>query len=125
MTGELTAKRLIRSGGAILLSLVIAAYGLWQGRDLLFGIRTRVKGIEDGMRSGTAVLSLTGVARRAGGMRIDDRFVPVAEDGSWSDTIALLPGQNIVTIATTDRFKRTKTRIYRIYYAPDERTISS
>ncbi len=124
MAEGITAKRLLRTGGPMLLALLIAAYGIWQGRDLLFGIRLRVEGISDGMRAASPVLALSGVARHGSGMTVNGRFVPVAESGAWSDTIALLPGTNVITLAAADKFKRQRTRAYTVFYS-SEAPISS
>ncbi len=91
-------------------------YGIWRSRDLLFGIRLNVAGITDGMTTTSEVLNLSGAARHANGLLINGRLVPLAEDGTWQDSIVLLPGYNIITISAMDKFQRTTNHEYRVTY---------
>jgi hypothetical protein len=116
MPREITAKHVVRYGSIILLFVVIAGYGMWISRDLLFGIRLSVSGISDGMSAQAPLLDITGTARHANNVTLDGRTIPIAQSGAWSDTIALMPGYNVVTIGASDKFGRTKSRQYRVYY---------
>ncbi len=116
MTKEITAKKLIRYGSALLLFLVVAGYAIWQSRDLLFGITVSVNGIQNGMTVTDPLLALSGTSPHARGMTIDGQDVPTAENGTWTDTIALMPGVNTITIAATDKFHRTISKQYVVYY---------
>lgn len=98
------------------LCVLIAGYGVWISRDLLFGITSRVNGVTDGMATTEPLLSLSGRARHAGKVTLNGRTVAIDQNGSWADIIALLPGYNIITIAATDKFGRTTTASYRVYY---------
>ncbi len=116
MSHDFTAKRLIRTGSIVLLFAVIVGYGIWISHDLLFGISMSVTGITDGMTAKTALLDLSGHAKHANDVTLDGRKVAIDQSGAWHDTIALLPGYNIVTVGATDKFGRTTTKSYRVYY---------
>lgn len=116
MRKEFNAKRLLTIGGSVLLCVLIVGYGIWISRDLLFGITSRVSGITDGMATTESLISLEGRARRAGKVTLNGRMVAIDQKGSWTDTIALLPGYNVITITATDKFSRTKAASYRVYY---------
>lgn len=116
MSREITAKKLVRYGSMILFFVVLVGYATWSSRDLLFGIRLTTVGITDGMTASDPVLTFSGVASHARSIVINGRVVPLAQNGSWTDSIALFSGYNTVTIATTDKFNRTTTRDYRVYY---------
>lgn len=103
-------------GGAIAIMLLILGYGVWISRDLLFGIRFSINGVTDGMTTTEGILTFSGTAHHASILVIDGRTVPLAEDGSWSNTLALLPGENTIQVQVTDRFKRTTEKVYRLYY---------
>jgi hypothetical protein len=118
MHREITAKKIVRYGSMILLFVVIAGYGIWISRDLLFGIKVSVIGIHDGMSTSEPLLSLSGTAKHASDVTLDGRIMPVDQDGAWHDTIALESGYNIVTIGAGDRFGRKTTTEYRVYYTP-------
>ena len=116
MTTGITAKKLVRGGGIILLFIVIFGYGILKAGDIIFGIKLTVVGISDGMQATEPILSFGGTAKRAKAITVDGRIVPAAQDGTWKDTIALLPGYNVVTISTTDKFGRTTLTRYRVFY---------
>lgn len=116
MHQELTAKKVLTVGGAIVLFGVIVGYGIWISRDLLFGIHSSVSGISDGMTVTDSLLSLSGKARHANDVTLDGSIVPIDQKGEWTDTIALLPGYNVVTIGASDKFGRTTDKSYRVYY---------
>jgi hypothetical protein len=116
MTRQLTAKKLLRYGSIILLVLVIGGYGIWSSRDLIFGIKLSVVGITDGMTVATPVIEFSGTAVHADTITIDGRIVPLSQKGDWNDSIALLSGHNTVTISATDKFQRTISKHYQIYY---------
>ena len=116
MTRGITAKKIVRYGGIVILFIVIIGYGIWRSRDVLFGITLSVTGISDGMTTTDGTLDFSGVAHHANMISVNGRIVPTAENGTWTDTIVLLPGYNVVRIVATDKFGRTKTGEYRLYY---------
>ena len=113
---EITAKSALTWGSILLLFVVIVGYGMWISRDLLFGIKISVAGISDGMSVSSPLIDLSGTARRATGVTVDGDPVSIDQNGAWQDTLALVPGYSIVTIGATDKFGRTKTVMYRVYY---------
>ena len=116
MRQDLTAKKVLRTSGIVLLFAVIIGYGVWISHDLLFGIRMTVSGVTDGMTVKTPLLDLSGRARHANDVTLDGHTTAIDQRGAWSDTIALLPGYNAVTVAATDKFGRTTAKTYRVYY---------
>lgn len=117
MPRDITAKKVVSWGSSILLFIIIAGYGIWISRDLLFGIHISVSGIYDGEQAAESILSLGGTARHANKVTVDGHIVPIAQSGAWSDTIVLLPGYNIVSISATDKFGRTNIKTYHVYYS--------
>jgi hypothetical protein len=116
MTTGMTAKKLVRGTSIILLIIVILGYGVWKSQDVLFGIKLTVTGIKDGMTATNPLVTFGGVAKHVKDIMVDGRIVPTAQDGSWSDTVALLPGYNVITVTAADKFNRTKSTQYRLFY---------
>ena len=116
MRQDFSVKKVLSTGGILLLFIVVIGYGIWISHDLLFGISMSVTGITDGMTAKTALLDLSGRAKHANDVTLDGRTVAIDQNGVWHDTIALLPGYNIVTVGATDKFGRTMTKSYRVYY---------
>lgn len=120
MTRGMTAKKLIRTVAIVLLFVVILGYALWRSQDLLFGIRLKVEGLSPDTTFTESVIELKGRAKRATEIRVNDRIVPVDQEGIWVDTLALLPGYNVLTVSAKDKFGRSVSRIYRLYYRAPE-----
>jgi hypothetical protein len=112
----ITAKKVVSYGSVILLIAIIIGYGIWRSRDLLFGIKLTATGISDGMTTTESLLDFSGTAHHANGITVNGETVPLSGDGEWHDTIALLDGYNVVTVTATDRFGRTISKTYRVYY---------
>ncbi len=116
MTRGLTAKKLLSLGSIILLFVLIALYGIWRSRDLLFGIGLSTSGITDGMTTASPILEFSGRAKHASEVTVDREIVPLSQDGTWHDSLALMAGYNVVAITATDKFHRTIRKEYRVYY---------
>ncbi len=116
MTRGFTAKKILRWLGIVLLFVVIVGYAVFRSRDLLFGIQFTVNGLTDGMTVDSSILELKGDARHANEIRVDNQPIPLSEAGSWHDSLILMEGYNVVTIRATDKFGRTITHEYRVYY---------
>ena len=79
-------------------------------------------GITDGMSTTTQLLTFGGKAIHAIDVNVNGQKIALAQDGTWTDTIALMPGYNLITLIATDKFKRTTTESYKINYnAPSEK----
>lgn len=116
MTDGNTGKKLLKFISLSLLFLVIIFYGVWKGRDLIFGIRLTVNGIQNNETVKNPVLNLSGLAYHAVSITINGRIVSVEENGMWHDVIALLKGYNIVSISAKDKFNRTISKVYTVNY---------
>ncbi len=112
----ITTKKAFRYGTVSILIAIILGYGIWQSRDILFGIKASVYGVNDGLSVSDPILHFGGNAYHANSVVVDGKTVPLTDAGAWEDTLALLPGYNTIQIVVTDRFRRTVTKEYRIYY---------
>lgn len=103
-------RKLIGTGGVVLLLLLIA-YSAYQARAYLAGPALT---IEHTGQTGT-LLEISGTAQRVAFLSLQGRQIFTDERGVWQETILLLPGYNIVSLAATDRFGR-KAEIHRDFY---------
>ena len=98
-------KKLSLYGGTALVA-VLALYTLYQGREILFGSTLSVKA----NTSVQSIITLTGNAGRARKLIIDGRTTALDSKGTFSETVALLPGENIITVSAVDQFGKSKTQ---------------
>ena len=123
MTRGMTGKKLLKLISLGLLFIVIIGYGIWRGRDLIFGIKLSVTGVTNNETVKESVLNLSGSAYHAIAITVDGRTVSIEEDGSWQDPIALVPGYNIITVSAKDKFDRIISQTFTVNYDPQPQTI--
>ena len=116
MSNSNTGKKLLKFISLSLLFVVIIFYGIWKGRDLIFGIHLDISGIQNNETVTDPVLNLSGSAYHAVSITINGRIVSIEENGDWHDVIALLNGYNVVSISARDKFNRTITKIFTVNY---------
>ena len=116
MTRGLTGKKLLKFVSLVLFFGIIISYGIWKGRDLIFGIRLIINGVQDNETVTSPILELSGNAYHAISITVDGRIVSVEEDGGWHDTIALQNGYNIISISSKDKFNRTINKTFTVNY---------
>jgi len=116
MTRGLSAKRLLNYGSIILLVVIVLGYGIWRSRDILFGLRLSVSGIENGLSVTEPLKEVSGHSKHAVLLEINGRIVPISADGDFTDTLAFLAGSNIVTIRASDKFGDSVQKQYQVFY---------
>jgi len=96
--------------------LLIALYAFWGSRDIIYGVKIRNVNISDGATFTDSVLKITGTAKNAIKLVLDGREISVDQNGNFNETIALLPGYNIINIKAQDKFGYTDEKNYKIIY---------
>ena len=118
MNRGITGKKLVKFISLGLLFAIIIGYGIGRGRDLIFGIRLSVTGIQDNQSVTDPILNLSCQAYHAVAITVNGRTVSIEEDGVWKDIIALVPGYNIITVAARDKFDRITSQQFTVNYKP-------
>ncbi|HEY4507349.1 MAG TPA: hypothetical protein VJJ47_00480 [Candidatus Paceibacterota bacterium] len=107
MTSSRSRRAELRIGLAII--GIFLLYAAWNARQLLAGPELVVESPVDQATVSAAepVVTLTGFARRGiSELRVNGGRSFVDADGRFSETYALLPGENHFTVVATDRFGR-------------------
>ena len=67
----------------------------------------------------TSTTTIVGIAERVQDITLDGRSITIDDKGNFSETILLMPGYNIETIAAHDQFGHTtEKRLELVYLAP-------
>ena len=98
------AKKLARIFGLSIFFILIVGYAFFVSKDLLFGVKIRSVNIEDGTIFAEKVHTVTGNAKNAIHLTMNGREIPINQAGDFAETIALLPGYNIMNIRAEDKF---------------------
>ncbi|HTH93378.1 MAG TPA: hypothetical protein VL576_02795 [Candidatus Paceibacterota bacterium] len=101
-------------------ALVVGFLGLivYNIKDMVFGAPLTVHTIADGSTINNDYVAITGSAKHAQSITINGMAVGVDRQGNFSDGVILSPGYNIVEVAETDRFGKTKNYAYHWVDAP-------
>lgn len=99
----------------VLFFVLLIAYSAYQGRAYLAGSRITIE--HTVVNSST--VDISGSAERVAFLSLNGRQIFTDKNGVWQETILLLPGYNVVTLAATDRFGR-KAETHRDFYRPKD-----
>ena len=109
-------KKIIQIALVSVFFLLIVAYAFFVSKDLIFGVKIRNVNLTDGATVTDNVLNLTGNAKNAIKLVLDGREISVDQQGNFSETIALLPGYNIIDIRAQDKFGYVDEKNYKLMY---------
>ena len=84
--------------------------------DLLFGVRIKNVNINDGETITISPFEVTGKAKNAVILTLNGREISIDKQGNFYETLALLPGYNIVTIRARDKFGNVDEKNYKLMY---------
>ena len=104
------AKKIAKIISISALSLLIIIYALSRSRDLIFGVKIR----NVTLRPSENIIRLEGNAKNAINLTLDGREISIDQGGNFDETIALLPGYNIVSISALDKFGNRDEKSYQL-----------
>src|SRR3989344_3335505 len=104
----------IASLSAFLLFIII--YAFFRTKDLIFGVKIEDVNIIDGTKITDNIIKITGNAKNAVNLTLNDRVISVDQKGNFDETIALLSGYNIISIKAQDKFGNNDEKNYNLMY---------
>ena len=111
-----SAKKIIKISSLSILFLIIIIFAFFRSKDLIFGVKIKNVNIVDGAKVENNIVNITGNAKNATQVILDGREISVDQKGDFSETIALLPGYNIIEIKAVDKFGHSDDKIYKLIY---------
>ena len=117
------AKKILKIALVSLLFLFIIIYSFFVSKDVLFGVKIKNvnmtangTAVQDGTKAIDNIIKITGTARNANKLSLNDRVISVDLKGNFDETIALLPGYNIISIKAQDEFGNNDEKNYKLMY---------
>ncbi len=107
-------KKTISIASISALFLFIIIYAFFRSKDLIFGVKIQNVNLADGTKIENSIVNLKGNAKNATELLLDGREISIDDNGDWNETIALLPGYNIVSIEAKDKFGGSDEKIYKL-----------
>ena len=114
MATENPLKKILKLSLLIGFFLFIIIYAFFRSHDLIFGVKIKNVNITDGTTATNNVLNVTGNAKNAVKLTLNGREISIDQAGNFNETIALLPGYNIVGIKAVDQFKYSDEKNYQL-----------
>jgi hypothetical protein len=108
------AKKILSIVLTSLFFLFIVGFIFFRSYHLIFGIKIKNVNIVDGARYNTPTIDITGNAKNAKNLTLNGREISLTRGGDFSETIALLPGYNIITIKAVDEFGHVDEKDFRL-----------
>ena len=68
------------------------------------------------MKVATSIEKIIGNAKNATNLTLNGREISVDQEGNFNETIALLPGYNIINITAKDKFGYVDKKNYKLIY---------
>lgn len=109
-------KRTIKIAGLSIFFILIMIYAFFRSYDLIFGVKIQNVNLSDGATMTESVIKVTGNAKNAIKLYLDGREISIDQTGNFDETIALLPGYNIINIKAEDKFGYEDEKDYKIMY---------
>ena len=110
------AKKILKISLVSILFLIILTLVFFNSRELISGVKIRNLSITDGMKVSNSILKVSGVAKNATKITLDDREISMDQKGNFNETISLFPGYNIVKIYAQDKFGNIDEKNYKLIY---------
>jgi hypothetical protein len=109
-------KRIVQIVGLSVFFLLILVYAFSRSKDLILGVRIKDVNITDGAKVSASVEEINGNAENAINITLNGREITIDEKGNFHETIALLPGYNIINIKAKDKFGYVDEKNYKLIY---------
>jgi hypothetical protein len=111
------AKKIVKIAGLSVFFILIIIYALFVSKDLIFGVKIKNVNLVDGATMTESVIKINGNAKNAIKLTLDGREISIDERGNFGETIALLPGYNIINIKAQDKFGYVDEKNYKLIFA--------
>lgn len=111
-----SSKKILKIVASSAFLLFIVIFTFFQSKDLIFGVKIKEVNITDGMKVTDNIVKITGNAKNAIKLTLNDREISIDQKGNFNETIALLSGYNIISIEAKDEFGNSDEKNYKLIY---------
>ncbi|MFH1608411.1 MAG: hypothetical protein ABH951_00120 [Patescibacteria group bacterium] len=92
----------------------IIIYAFISSRNLIFGVNIKNVNLVNGIKVNESIQKITGNAKNAINLTLNDREISINQQGDFNETISLLPGYNTITIKAIDKFGHSDEKNYQL-----------
>ena len=109
-------KKIVKITGFSAFFLLIVIFAFSRSKDLIVGVKIKDVNLTDGITVTNNILKITGNAKNAVNLNLNGREISIDQEGNFKETIALLPGYNIISIRARDKFGYEDEKNYKLIY---------
>lgn len=107
-------KKIVKIAGFSVFFILIIIFAFSRSKDLIFGVKIKNVNLMDGATIAENVIKVNGNAKNAVNLTLNGREISIDQRGNFSETIALLPGYNIVGLEARDKFGYEDKKNYKL-----------
>lgn len=89
-----------------LIALIVIGYAMNRSAAFIAGPKLMIDAPRDGETIEKPVVLLRGKVEHIASLAVNGRQIFTDEEGSFRDSLLLLPGYNVITVVARDRFER-------------------
>lgn len=109
-------KKILKIGSLLFFFAFIIIYAFSRSSNLIFGVKINNVNIINGRAVAEPIVKVTGNAKNAINLTLNGREISIDQNGDFSETIALLPGYNIISLRAQDKFENNDEKNYQLIY---------
>jgi hypothetical protein len=110
------AKKILKITFLSVFFLFILIFTFFNSKDLLLGVKIKKVNIINNSKVTESVFEITGLARNAKNLTLNDREISIDQKGNFRETVVLLPGYNLIEIKALDKFGNSDEKNYKLIY---------
>lgn len=107
-------KKIVKISLLVVLFLFITTYAVFNTKNLIFGVKIKNVNIERGKDAEINIIKITGNAKNAKTLTLNGREISIDQKGDFNETLALLPGYNIMEIKAEGKFGDKDEKDYQL-----------
>lgn len=110
------AKKILKIVSLSALLVFVVIFAFFKSKDLVLGVKIKNVNIVDGTKYTENIVNITGNAKNAINLTLNNRSISIDQRGNFNETIALLSGYNIVSIKAKDEFGNSDEKNYQLMF---------
>lgn len=117
-------KTIIRNILIVIIICAIGGYAGFQSKKIVSGPQITIQSPTTTSANNSAV-DVQGVVKNVSVVTLNDRLIPVDEDGQFKEKILLYPGYNVIKLEAKDKFGASVTKEIQLVYTDDKSNLQA
>lgn len=98
---------------------VIVGYSIFQSNKIISGPKITIQTPNTTDANNSAV-DVAGLVKNVSVVTLNDRLIPIDEDGQFKEKVLLYPGYNVIKLEATDKFGASVTKELQVVYTNNQ-----